>query len=231
MTAYKARRGTTPLILNLSARRQWVVNIMPRPLYLGKAAHNPLHRKQGGPNSMSGRFAENKIFWPLAGFETQCPTTDHSLRWLNQKIFVWGVTGFRDISSSLSIFIAWTMRYYFITNFPQQTSFQTVSVHLEFDSACFSFTSVAFPSSIVAAVFQFEVASLCLPTNHFVLLPYQWFSPFTLQMTSTTVLLVLSTYTYYQQSLNSEHIKRYSLQSNVSPISAREAIMLTLPAA
>ena len=33
-------------------------------------------------------------------------------------------------------------------------------------------------------------------------------------------------YVYYQQSLNSEHIKRYTLQSNVSPISAREAIML-----
>jgi hypothetical protein len=66
-----------------------------------------------------------------------------------------------------------TMRYYFITNFPQQTPFPTVSVHLEFDAACFSFTSVALPSSTVAAVLQFEVASLCLPTSHFVLLPYQ----------------------------------------------------------
>ena len=100
-----------------------------------------------------------------------------------------------------------TMRYYFIANFPQQTSFPNVSAHLEFDAACFIFTSVAFPSSIVAAVLQFEVASLCLPTSHFVLLPYQWLSPFTLPLTITTVLLVLlSTYTYYQQSLNSEHI-------------------------
>jgi len=163
---------------------------MPRPLYPGIAAHYPLHRKLGGPKSMSGRFAENKYLLPPNGIRNSV-SKYRPLTSLTTKIFVWGVTGFRSISSSLSTFNAWTTRYYFITSFPQQTSFPTVSVHLQFDAACFSFTSVAFPSSIVAAVFQFEVASLCLPTSHFVLLPYQWISPFTLPMTSTTVLLVL----------------------------------------
>ena len=66
--SHRGSWGTAPLILNLGARRKWVVNFAPRPLYPWKEYRYPLYRRLGGSRSRSGRFREDNLS-PPAGFK------------------------------------------------------------------------------------------------------------------------------------------------------------------
>jgi hypothetical protein len=58
------------LILNLSNRWRSAVRITLRPHYPGNELRYPLSRMLGGQQSRSGRYGEEKIIFPLPGFET-----------------------------------------------------------------------------------------------------------------------------------------------------------------
>ena len=68
--------GIAPLI-NTGAKLRWLVSFTPRSLFprINNLRH-PLNSTLGGPQSLSGRFAEEKYLLPLSGIEPRfihCP--------------------------------------------------------------------------------------------------------------------------------------------------------------
>ena len=70
--AYKGGggRGIAPLILNLSTRWGWVVNLMPQKVYhREKKTRYVRNRRMSGPQSRSRRFGTEKNLLLILGFE------------------------------------------------------------------------------------------------------------------------------------------------------------------
>jgi hypothetical protein len=66
MKTYGGSRSIDPCILVLDTIWRWMVNFTPRPLYLqGKSPSYLLDRRLCGPQSRSGRSAEEKNSQPL----------------------------------------------------------------------------------------------------------------------------------------------------------------------
>jgi hypothetical protein len=64
--------GIAPVILKFSTRWRWVVSFTPRYL-LGKSPRYRLNMSQGGPQSQSGRFGEDKNLLFLVGNRKTIP--------------------------------------------------------------------------------------------------------------------------------------------------------------
>jgi hypothetical protein len=81
--------GIAVLVLNQSSMWRWVVSLTPRSLFLpGKSPLYTLDRRLGGSQSWSGRFGEEKIFFPLSEIRTPIVTLPTALsRYLG--IFHW----------------------------------------------------------------------------------------------------------------------------------------------
>jgi hypothetical protein len=59
LQAQRGGRSIALLVLDLGARREWVVKATPRPLYPGKETPNPFYKRLGGPwisNTWSSRL-------------------------------------------------------------------------------------------------------------------------------------------------------------------------------
>jgi hypothetical protein len=70
MKAYWGSGFIAPRILNLGTKWGWVVDFTPQPLYSqGKSPWYPLDKRQGGPQSRSGRGGEEKNSHPLPGLK------------------------------------------------------------------------------------------------------------------------------------------------------------------
>jgi hypothetical protein len=70
MKAYWDGRGIVLLILNLSVKWRWVVNML-RPFYPRRKLRYTLKMRLGEVESRSGRFGEEKYLFPLPGFQVR----------------------------------------------------------------------------------------------------------------------------------------------------------------
>lgn len=97
---YRGRRGTAPLLINLSTRRRWVFSFAPRRIYSrGKTFQSLMDKRMSGPH----------VRWVGTKFAEWFP---HSLsgpqiRWVGPK-FVLGVFENKRIFSLLPWLEPWT---------------------------------------------------------------------------------------------------------------------------
>ena len=115
MKACRRSRVVAPLVLNLSARRRWVVNLTPRSLYRLERIPLPVNRRQVRPQRRSGCFGEEikntGLFEMIVGM-IRCYSPSHLfLQMQPHLIYFCGVTSRIRFMFLLFPQVSWNWRY------------------------------------------------------------------------------------------------------------------------